>query len=81
MARQKQKKWRVYFDLNAPREDRRRKRRPGRELPIHQTFLLGWDGMAHPGGLCLRAGAGGRLCAAGARREHSDLYRPVETAS
>lgn len=41
MARQKQKKWRVYFDLNAPREDRRRKRRPGRELPIHQTFSWG----------------------------------------
>ena len=41
MARQKQKKWQVYFDLNAPREDRRRKRRPGRELPIHQTFSWG----------------------------------------
>ena len=41
MARQKQKRWQVYFDLNAPRENRLRKRRPGRELPIHQTFSWG----------------------------------------
>lgn len=41
MARQKKQKQQVYFDLNAPREDRCRKRRPGRELPVQRTFSWG----------------------------------------
>ena len=41
MARQKQKKWQVYFDLNAPRKGGPRKQRPGRELPIRLAFSWG----------------------------------------
>lgn len=41
MARQKQKKWQVYFDLNAPRKGGPRKQHPGRELPIRLAFSWG----------------------------------------
>ena len=41
MARNKQKTWQVYFDLDVPRKDQPRRRRPGKEYPIHQAFFWG----------------------------------------
>ena len=41
MARNKQKTWQVYFDLNVPRKDQPRRRRPGKEYPVHQVFFWG----------------------------------------